>query len=215
LFIIHFDLQSNETYYGVIRIRYIIPSSTKLQSSSLLKEEEDNMLDSLDNASVTFDQQQRTDSYSGEIHIIHHPVYCVPCPFLRIWDTSGQLMREEWIQSKIALETKAYNWRYYQNHHEDNNNDTMNLPIDHRIYHIGTLITDVHPLLNTFWLTLHICELEKQWQCLVDETVVNSRQQQEEEKEKMLQSVYLWLWLGQIGPYLGISLSPSSYARYV
>lgn len=121
----------------------------------------------------------------GELHIVLHPAYLVPCPYLRAWRGSGQLLSAEEMQVLLSGNTPS----------EEQSADK-----DHRVYHMGTLLPDMHPVLDQLYCTLHACDVSNRMTALLLDS-----------KQHVGGSLYLLTWLGWLGPYLGLRMAPELY----
>jgi len=71
----------------------------------------------------------------GELDIILHPIYNIPSPYIRIWDTSGRLLNLNEIQSLLFSKNKN----------------------KHQI----EILIDEHPVIGTPCYTFHICGINE------------------------------------------------------
>jgi hypothetical protein len=135
----------------------------------------------------------------GELHVVLHPTYFVPCPYLRCWKSNGQLLAAHELQSLIRPKStfKSTSSSLVDEKHVAK--DT-----DHRIYEFGALLPDPHPQLNSCpWLTLHVCDVASRMQSLLQIEPLSMG--------KVSGPEYLLTWLACMGPHVGLSLSAKCY----
>ena len=146
-----------------------------------------------------------SSAYHGEIHIVIHPVFQVPCPYLRLWTSAGTLIGLDFLQQMID----RFNFVPIGTQPILQSHSSMNAPLgdikeiwqgnqlasavasgfnfdadiidgnsysigqsskaimpsrgddmDYRLYQFGRLVLDMHPILDTPFYTLHMCDME-------------------------------------------------------
>lgn len=212
--------------YGIVKIQSrIISSDLNLRNNgenkqsdiagSLLLGEEyidlDLILDQQSAPATT--SRLQADFFSGELHIVYNPVYCLPAMYLSLFDSHGQYVcSEPLIRSILSLLTRQSTKILTTS---DNDVHTAK---DYRAYDIGSLLLDVHPILSSrgYYWTVHLCELSKSFETLqcnslslsVTEdsttTVVESTIYGDQFRNKRWLRSYLMIWLSFFGPSYGI-----------
>lgn len=144
----------------------------------------------LDSCSTTlestssYDDSLSSDNLCGELHILYHPVFNVPTPYLRVWKSTGELLGVEDIQSMINNNIKS-----------DSNS------ADARHYEFGQLMIENHPYLDCLYCTLHVCMLEERMTSIMSTAQDTSP------------TLYLLNWFSIIGPFIGFRISVEGYEK--
>lgn len=189
--------------YGEIDIKIVDKDKSFNITREIVCIEEFKLLEE-DDPSQAVDMNTTQCIYTGQIHIILHPAYNIPAPFVRIWSQSGQLMKEEWMQQLMKTHSASMNWKYHRAHHKEEavpkNNSVVT---DYREYELGTFLIDIHPIFQNYCLTFHICDLYDQLAVLI----------REEPHEERVAGMYMLSWLSHVGPYLGIAIPPETFRR--
>lgn len=169
-------------------------------------------------------RDQSVQVLSGEIQILFHPVYHVLVPYMRVWDRSGNLLDVEQVQSLIDCSTSKTtadnsepgsqdnemfatyeDWNAgnenrvssnVRNSKDDKTTD-ISSEYDARQYEFGRLMAENHPILDTPYLTIHVCTLESKLSDIM-------RGQSSDE-------LYALNWLSLVGPHIGISVDSKLY----
>ncbi|RYH12788.1 hypothetical protein EON65_37300 [archaeon] len=137
-----------------------------------------------------------------ELHILLHPTYSIPCPYVKAWRHNGVTVSETELTSlltRTGMNPKPLSSLNTVNGTEDT---------DYRIYNFGTFVLDVHPILDAPYYTFHICDLSNRIQPLI-ESHLNGNSTNGD--VQLNGSTYMLLWLTYVGPYIGISISPSLF----
>lgn len=173
-----------------ISLKDTVPSQTEHFMSLL--EDPDHLMD--DTVSIDDYHQNRSD-LAGEIHILIHPVYNIPCPFLRLWSRrTGEPLHSSEINSLLSAKTIRLGSE------------------DYRINERGRWYPDLH-FYDQFhsYCTLHLCEIEKEYhQIVMSSAIVNNEDTKNSNNEKTDQRKWL-IWWSLIGKFLGIMISPQQY----
>lgn len=145
------------------------------------------------------DYHQNPRDLEGEIHILIHPVYNIPCPFLRLWNRrNGEPLPSSEINSLLSAKTASLDGRLRSE--------------DYRINERGRWYPDLHFYDQSHsYCTLHLCEIEKEYYQIVrSSAILNNEENNNSDNENTDQRKWL-IWWSLIGKFLGITISPQQY----
>lgn len=90
--------------------------------------------------------QSGSHSKCGEIHVLLHPAYSFPYPYIRVWhESSGELLTINELQQLMG----GSSIRRINELHKDNRHHIWN-----------DFISDMHPFFDIPWNTLHLCAVQ-------------------------------------------------------
>lgn len=141
----------------------------------------------------------------GELHIVVHPVYQIPCPFLRLWNKStGEMLNSDQVNDLMSTSftvppTSSVSFQ---------EQTTFN---DYRLNESGKWYPDFH-CYDHFqsYLTLHLCEIQKQLLQISSASTFSSDNTISLKTRNMLVS-----WWSLVGPYCGMKLLPHYFQSLV
>jgi hypothetical protein len=156
---------------------------------------------------------------SGELHVLLHPTFQVPCPYLRLWDQAGNTLSLEDTQFVVDGLTRSRDGIVSSAEklsgdglQSDDGNDISGggsssstisdkaTDVDSRRYAFGSLMSESHPYLDTPCCTVYVCTLP------VRMTALMCGQPLE---------LYMINWWALIGPSVGIVLDKEFYCKFV
>lgn len=126
----------------------------------------------------------------GELHVLFHPVYNIPTPYLKLWRSTGEILGLEEVQSIID---GAKDVHCSDIHCEDA-----------RYYEFGRLTIESHPFLDKPYCTLHVCMLEDRLKSVMD---------QHEGTKCSSDALYLLVWFSVVGPFVGFPVSAEAFVK--
>ncbi len=136
---------------------------------------------------------------SGEIHFLWHPVFQVPCPYLRLWDAGGKILDLEEtliVVAAMCSDADSTHSSKYPGYSLSRNTVPAESVMDARHYDFGHLVPERHPHLDTPFYSIHVCTLQAR---LSDVCADQSN------------ALYLLNWLSMVGPSVGLPISASQY----
>jgi hypothetical protein len=146
------------------------------------------------------DSEEPQESVILSIDICLHPTYCIPCPYLRAYDSSGSLYSVENI-------LKLFSTRRSSNSSIVEHGDDFDLVTDNDGSDLMTspilFCTEEHPFNGRPYTTLELCGLRERLESV--ELVENNRE------TTLPSELYLLNWFSVVGPGIGLPTSPAFY----
>lgn len=137
----------------------------------------------IDRDEKTLGASSRPTKFGGFIDIILHPIYQVPCPYVRLFDGNGQPASDDAIQMLIYSQrnTRQSCNRVLDNRHSSSStaSDNIPYPFDDGARHLevdsddSKFTYEEHPYLRTTCLCLHVCGVGDRLG-LIDSTVTQA-----------------------------------------
>eukprot|EP01031_Cornospumella_fuschlensis_P028252 gene28253-34118_t len=163
---------------------------------------------SYDEESLSLDSQAVVHSADGtvhlELHILLHPTYRIPCPYVKAWRENGVMVTEIELARLLSMRGNVSPFDPSGTNHSATEKD-------YRSYNFGSFVLDCHPILDTPVYTFHICDLSNRLQPLVESYV--SSHATSELNGQISGRIYMLLWLTYVGPYIGIAIPPSLFVK--
>ena len=168
-----------------------------------------------------------SDCFHGQIDIILHPIYLVPCPYIQLCSRNGQSMSAADLRNLI----NAHRYSTIAHSHLGNDFNNFAYGVDEEV----DLTIEEHPYCQAICLCPHVCGLghrlallakcelppqgyyagngvsqghDKQLIPTASDTQVNSNKDHLE-----FPDFYLLNWFILVGPKIGIRHSPSFYSK--
>jgi hypothetical protein len=164
----------------------------------------------------------------GEIHIVLHPTYDIPCPLLRLWnDKTGEIVDQHRLNQLLqSLFPQLAMSGVTNGSPRETGTSSLNAGdgIDYRKNPLnvndGIILTpELHPSCPSkgFYYSIHLCELEKSFRLMMEEHEENQVTDSGVSKKSGLsldcKKLMLLSWLTMFGKYIGISITPQVYRK--
>lgn len=133
------------------------------------------------------------EAFDAVLDVVFSDVYQTAAPFLKVWRRStGEAV------SLTRLQTWIDQWR-------NANENMMDQGMDHRVYHLGTLVQEYHPVIfREQFNTLHLCEVVNHLQLIAEDV-----------GQSAFANSCILLCLSLLGPYLGLRFTPAQHKLLV
>eukprot|EP01031_Cornospumella_fuschlensis_P028512 gene28512-34420_t len=155
---------------------------------------------SLDSQAVVHSAE---DTVHLELHILLHPTYRIPCPYVKAWRENGVMVTEIELAQLLSM-------RGIVSPSDPSGTNHSATEKDYRKYNFGSFVLDSHPILDTPFYTFHICDLSNRLQPLIESYVSGHTS---ELNGQISGRIYMLLWLTYVGPYIGIAIPPSLFVK--
>jgi hypothetical protein len=146
------------------------------------------------------DSEEPQEAVILSIDICLHPTYCIPCPYLRAYDSSGSLYSVENILKPFLTKrgdssSTVESGDDFDSVPDNDGSDNMQSPV--------LFCTEENPSTGRPYTTLELCGLRER---------LESVQLAENNRETTLPSeLYLLNWFSVVGPGIGLPTSPAFY----
>jgi len=130
-------------------------------------------------------------SLSGRLDILMHPTYSVPCPYISLWESSGQPLSIEEIEMLFGLADQS----------KSNGSE---------------LIAEENPLTNRPSFALHVCGIGERLQEMYKHEEDVDKDEERDTAGQICETTstsLTWFlkWLVLVGPKIGFPVSPSLF----
>lgn len=132
----------------------------------------------------------------GQIDILLHPAFQVPCPYIRMWDSSGSYLTAEKIQ--LFLDNYSMNRKVVNQ--EDHSLDIA-YSRDHRVHIFGRLYDTEHPNEGHMCSSIHVCDIDRYLQ---SKQVLDS---------DISLGNFMLSWFSLMSSHIGLSISPAEFLK--
>jgi hypothetical protein len=197
--------------------------SSSVNSSKTIPQPVDCVEDWVDHSTCISDDSVAL--FKGEIHIILHPTYDVPCPLLRLWnDKTGEIIDQEVLNSLLISSFSQVTVTGITNKNLDeigsNKLDTGE-GIDFRktptnVTDRVILTAELHPSCPSkgFYYSIHLCEIEKSFRLMMENQEKQKPDCSIQPSDISSKRLMLLSWFTMFGKYVGISITPHIYRKY-
>ena len=123
---------------------------------------------------------------TGEFHIVYHPMYQIPCPYLRIQNSNGELTTAQHYSQLIGVLDPAFE-----------------------------LFEEFHPILYAPYICPHICSIKDKLNMMtlneISENCNDCGSGNNDQRMPRIDSMFIAKYLTVVGPMVGLCLDPAEY----
>ncbi len=184
-------LQQADQFFLRMKIRFATKPSPSLESE---EHEEGEESEELSYSSHEINKEGE-ELFEGNLDWVFNDVYQMAAPYLKVWNA-----RTGEVQSSDVIETWIKEWRCEElgvatTHNSINNSD------DHRVYYLGTLVSEYHPvLIGQSYFTLHLCEVVS----LIEQVALDTPAPE-------FSAANILAIFSILGPFVGFNLHPVDF----